>query len=107
MYARICTQRLTLSASSGRQHYLIYISLHRYIHAYIDKTIDIDILYAENLIIDQENLQLPHPFIQDRKFTTVPLSEISPDFIHPIFEKNQAQLNQECQDNLPVYLYQL
>ena len=34
-----------------------------------ERTIDIDILYAEDLILNEDNLKIPHPFIQERKFT--------------------------------------
>lgn len=71
-----------------------------------ERIIDIDILYAENLIINDDNLKIPHPFIQDRKFTLIPLVEISADFIHPIFQKTQRLLNNECVDNLPVTFFQ-
>ena len=71
-----------------------------------ERTIDIDILYAEDLILNEDNLKIPHPFIQERKFTLVPLVEISPNFVHPIFQKTQAILNHECLDNLPVTVFQ-
>lgn len=71
-----------------------------------ERTIDIDILYAEDLILNEENLKIPHPFIQERKFTLIPLVEISPNFVHPIFQKTQAILNNECLDNLPVTVFQ-
>lgn len=70
-----------------------------------ERTIDIDILYADQLIVNEENLTIPHPFIQKRKFTLVPLAEISPNFIHPILKKTQKELNDLCHDELPVLPY--
>ncbi|MCP4520427.1 MAG: 2-amino-4-hydroxy-6-hydroxymethyldihydropteridine diphosphokinase [Cytophagales bacterium] len=70
-----------------------------------ERTIDIDILYAEGLVIDEENLKIPHPFIQERKFTLVPLEEISADFVHPVLQKTQKHLNKLCKDSLPVIVF--
>lgn len=56
------------------------------------RTMDIDILYAENHLIDEENLQIPHPLISERLFTLVLLSEIAPDFVHPIKGKTNAEM---------------
>ncbi|PKQ69800.1 2-amino-4-hydroxy-6-hydroxymethyldihydropteridine diphosphokinase [Raineya orbicola] len=70
------------------------------------RTIDIDILYFGNLIIQSENLQIPHPFLHQRRFTLVPLVEIASDFLHPVFQKNNQELLQECSDMLEVWLYE-
>lgn len=40
------------------------------------RIIDIDILYYNDLIIDNENLKIPHPFINEREFVLKPLTEI-------------------------------
>jgi len=66
------------------------------------RIIDIDILYYNNEIIHSEDLQVPHPYIQERNFTLIPLSEISPDFIHPIFKKTNKDLLEESTDPLKV-----
>jgi 2-amino-4-hydroxy-6-hydroxymethyldihydropteridine diphosphokinase len=67
-----------------------------------ERTIDIDILYFGNSVIDLENLSVPHPEIQNRRFTLVPMNEIAPDFVHPIFQITQAKLLDDCNDNLQV-----
>ncbi|MDP4854428.1 MAG: 2-amino-4-hydroxy-6-hydroxymethyldihydropteridine diphosphokinase, partial [Saprospiraceae bacterium] len=65
----------------------------REIH-YGPRTIDIDILYYGEIIIDIENLKIPHPHIQKRRFILVPLSEILPQMHHPLLKKtNQELLN--------------
>jgi len=69
------------------------------------RIIDIDILYYDQLIIDEIDLKIPHPFMQDRKFTLVPLNEISPDWLHPIFHKSVNQLLEECKDEGEVKVY--
>lgn len=67
-----------------------------------ERLIDIDILFIENEITETSNLIVPHPFIQDRRFTLIPLSEISPDFIHPVFNKSIVDLLSSCADSLEV-----
>jgi 2-amino-4-hydroxy-6-hydroxymethyldihydropteridine diphosphokinase len=66
---------------------------------YEARIIDIDILYCNQEIIQQEKLQIPHPRLHLRKFTLMPLVEVAPDFIHPVFNKTQLQLLEECGDN--------
>ena len=69
---------------------------------YESRTIDLDILFFEDRIIDERALQIPHPRIQERKFILVPLNEILPDFNHPIFQKSIKMLLAECKDKLWV-----
>ena len=66
------------------------------------RSIDIDILFYNQEIIDQPGLIIPHPQLHLRRFTLEPLNEISPSFIHPLFDKSIAELLQECPDNLVV-----
>ena len=66
------------------------------------RIIDIDILYYNDAIIETKQLTIPHPEIQNRRFTLVPLVEISPEFSHPILKKNQKELLHFCMDMLEV-----
>lgn len=47
------------------------------------RLIDIDILFYDDLVLSDETLTVPHPFIADRSFVLVPLADIIPDFRHP------------------------
>lgn len=67
---------------------------------YDSRLIDIDILFFGDQIISLEKLTIPHPRIQERKFTLVPLNEIAPEMIHPVFQKTIGQLLSECADPL-------
>ncbi|SFT08069.1 2-amino-4-hydroxy-6-hydroxymethyldihydropteridine diphosphokinase [Sphingobacterium wenxiniae] len=69
------------------------------------RLIDIDILYFNDEIIDLENLNVPHPYIQDRRFTLVPLCDLAPDYIHPFLQKNNQTLLEQCIDPLDVKLH--
>jgi len=68
------------------------------------RTIDIDIIYFNNDVIDQDNLTVPHPRLHERKFTMLPLCEISPDYVHPIFEKTNEELLARCNDSSDVQM---
>lgn len=59
---------------------------------YSSRTIDIDILFCENQIIDTPHLQIPHPLIDKRDFVLQPLNEIMPQFVHPVLQQTIEQL---------------
>lgn len=54
---------------------------------YQNRTIDIDILFYEDIVLDTQTLKIPHPLIQERDFVLTPLKEILPNLIHPILKK--------------------
>jgi len=66
------------------------------------RAIDIDILYFGSEIVAEPKLTIPHPEIQNRKFTLIPICEIAPDFIHPILRKTQNVLLENTADTLDV-----
>ena len=70
-----------------------------------DRTMDIDILFYGEKIIDTENLKVPHPFIAERKFVLVPLLELFPDRKHPISGKTFTQMLRESEDKSEVEPY--
>jgi 2-amino-4-hydroxy-6-hydroxymethyldihydropteridine diphosphokinase len=59
---------------------------------YQSRIIDIDLLFFDQKIVANENLQLPHPELQNRDFVLYPLVEIAPDFMHPVFGKTVREL---------------
>lgn len=66
------------------------------------RTLDIDILFYGDEVIELAELKVPHPYLQERRFALVPLNEIAPDLIHPGFSKTVTQLLEECPDKLEV-----
>ena len=65
---------------------------------YTSRTIDIDILFYNKLVVETVNLILPHPRLHLRKFTLVPLHEIAPDLYHPTMGKTISELLSDCTD---------
>jgi len=66
------------------------------------RTIDIDILFYGDKIIEDENLQVPHPELHKRRFTLDPLSEIAPGLFHPVLKKTILDVKNELKDSLIV-----
>ena len=69
------------------------------------RSIDVDILYYSDHIVDTKRLTIPHSRIGERKFTLIPMCEIAPEFIHPVFQKSQLVLLKDCTDDLIVQLF--
>jgi 2-amino-4-hydroxy-6-hydroxymethyldihydropteridine diphosphokinase len=72
------------------------------IEKWAERIIDIDILYFGSEIIHSQNLQVPHPYLHQSRFTLVPLCEISPDFVHPLLQLSNTELLKNCEDLLDV-----
>ncbi len=54
------------------------------------RIIDLDILFYGDQIVKESDLHIPHPKLQERAFVLVPLAEIEPNLIHPIYKKSIA-----------------
>lgn len=65
---------------------------------YSSRLIDIDILLYERIIIDDENLKIPHPLLHERKFVLVPLCEVASEMVHPGLKKSFSELLNICKD---------
>jgi len=66
------------------------------------RNIDIDILFFNDDIVNEENLTIPHPQMINRRFVLMPLNEIASAKIHPVYNKSVSQLLTECKDELKV-----
>ena len=68
----------------------------------VSRPIDIDILYADGLVVKSERLQLPHPRIDQRKFVLQPLAEIRPDLVLPNQTNAVRELLAQIKDSTKV-----
>jgi len=73
--------------------------------ANVSRKIDIDVLYADDLVISNERLQLPHPRLHQRKFVLQPLADIRPELILPDRKKPVSDLLAQIQDSTKVTFF--
>lgn len=85
----------TVETELGRQR-------HPEIEGYSSRTMDVDIIFYDQQIIDDDLLQVPHPRMHLRRFVLQPLSEIMPQYIHPVLGKTVATLLSEVDDIDPL-----
>lgn len=72
-----------------------------------EREIDIDILFYGDEIIRTEKINIPHKEIENRKFVLIPMNELAPDFIHPVFDETINGLLNKSKDPLVVKKYEL
>jgi len=66
------------------------------------RVLDIDILLIDNLVIQSDNLKVPHAQLINRNFAIIPLAELAPNVIHPILNQSIQELTQNTGDQLKV-----
>lgn len=88
---------LLIEKELGRERTINYI--------YEPRTIDIDILFYDNEIINESKLLVPHPRLHLRKFVLIPLEEIASNYLHPLLNKTIFNLLSECEDISDVKLF--
>ena len=71
------------------------------------RTIDIDILFHGDAVIETERLSIPHPMVSLRKFILIPFAEIEPDFQIPHSNLTINDLIEHCPDNSRVVRHQM
>lgn len=81
---------LTIEQQLGRQRVVA--------EGYRSRSLDVDIIYYDNAVIESGTLKVPHPEMQERRFVLKPLADIAPQFYHPLLKKDTRNLLQECKD---------
>lgn len=59
------------------------------------RTLDLDILFYDKLVLDEEHLIIPHPDLKNRDFVLAPMSQLAPYFVHPVYGKSIEELREE------------
>ena len=67
-----------------------------------ERLIDIDILFYDDLVINSIELAVPHPQLPSRRFALAPLTEIAPQYVHPLLNATIKALLDQCPDGLEV-----
>jgi len=75
------------------------------IQNYQARTIDLDIVLIEGVIVDHPKLQVPHPRMNLRKFVLQPLTDIAPDWIHETEQVSVSDLLLKCKDEAEIKYY--
>lgn len=66
------------------------------------RVIDVDILLAEDRVIQTDRLLIPHPELAMRNFVLIPFAEIAPDVVHPVLNKKIRDLLSDSKDSHQV-----
>ncbi len=65
---------------------------------YTSRTVDLDILYYDDMVLNTELLTIPHPRMAERNFVLKPLADIAPQHYHPVDHIDTRNLLQQCKD---------
>jgi 2-amino-4-hydroxy-6-hydroxymethyldihydropteridine diphosphokinase len=65
---------------------------------YTSRTIDLDILFFDQEVINNPKLRIPHPEIAVRRFVLDPLNDLIPSYKHPILEITVTEILEKCID---------
>ena len=65
------------------------------------RLIDLDLIAVEDLVLDREDLRLPHPEMHKREFVLAPFCEVWPDWRHPLLDRSAAELLRELRAAQP------
>ena len=70
-----------------------------------ERPLDIDIIFFGDEIINSDILTIPHKYMHKRAFVLVPLLELIPDFVHPVYKKTISELYDDLENVEEVFLY--
>jgi 2-amino-4-hydroxy-6-hydroxymethyldihydropteridine diphosphokinase len=69
------------------------------------RTLDLDLIFFSDLVINERDLTIPHPRMHLRRFNLLPINEIAPSWKHPVLKLEIQELLRKCTDPLAVSKY--
>jgi 2-amino-4-hydroxy-6-hydroxymethyldihydropteridine diphosphokinase len=69
------------------------------------RTLDLDLLLVDDMILDSTELTLPHPRLHERSFVLIPLAELAPEVVHPEFGQTVREILRALPDRSGVEVY--
>jgi 2-amino-4-hydroxy-6-hydroxymethyldihydropteridine diphosphokinase len=99
--AEVETKLVPLQLLKAIQKVEISLGRRRVIHKG-PRTIDIDILLYENVVVHSAALKIPHESMAQRRFVLVPLRELAAGFRHPVTERTVLEMLNETSDTCQV-----
>ena len=60
------------------------------------RPIDLDLLFYDDLVLQELDLSVPHERLHERRFVLEPLAELAPDLVHPVLKRTIAELLASC-----------
>lgn len=69
---------------------------------YLDRYLDIDLLFWNDEVVQSEQLNIPHPRLAERRFALLPLCELAPHWVHPQLQMTVQNVLDQCQDSSRV-----
>lgn len=99
------TEQTPLEVLNNAQNIENDLGRERKTRGYSSRTMDIDILFFNDLIKKSKYLIIPHPKLHERRFTLLPLQEIAPHKIHPVFGISIERVAQNCTDQTTTTLF--
>lgn len=106
MVAEIHLHNVTQTQMMARMMRIEYLLGRRFKGENKPRTIDLDLLFFGDTISENENLQIPHPRLHLRNFVLVPMAEIAPHFVHPVFGSTIQELLEATPDKSKVNRWQ-
>ncbi len=102
MVAEIRSEAISPSQMLARMLRIEYLlgRIHKSMN--LPRTIDLDLLFYGNEIIDTPFLTIPHPRAHLRRFVLVPMNEIAQSLVHPTLQKDMSELLAECPDHSAI-----
>jgi 2-amino-4-hydroxy-6-hydroxymethyldihydropteridine diphosphokinase len=71
----------------------------------VSRIIDLDIILYGTEMIDERKLKIPHSEMANRKFVLLPLSELTPAYVHPTLGRTVSELLVACKDDKKIHLF--